>query len=237
MISFEGVVHGYDGENALDGVTLEVEEGEFVLVLGRNGSGKTTLLRHLNALLTPDKGRVVVDGLVAHENPRLAREKVGLTFQDAASQVVAETVEDDIAFGPENLGLKREEIRERVDEAAEAVGATELLGRSPYELSGGELRRVTLAGVLAMRPDVLALDEPLAGLDYDGEQSVVERVSEANDDGVTVLVATHDPEPFVELSDRAVVLEDGTVVRNGEPETVFTDGVERYGVRPPARYR
>jgi len=237
MISFEGVVHGYDGERALDGVTLEVEGGEFVLVLGRNGSGKTTLLRHLNALLVPEEGRVVVDGVVASEEPREVREKVGLTFQDAASQVVAETVEDDIAFGPENLCLDRAEIRERVDETAEAVGATHLLNRSPYELSGGELRRVTLAGVLAMRPEVFALDEPLGGLDYDGMRSVAESVGEANDGGTTVLVATHDPEPFVGYADRVVVLEGGDVVADGEPKGVFEEGVERYGVRPPAEYR
>jgi len=237
MISFENVVHEYNGEKALSGVDLKVKEGGFVLVLGPNGSGKTTLLWHLNALLTPDDGRVVVDGVVAHENPRAVREKVGLTFQDAASQVVAETVQDDIAFGPENLCLGRDEIRERVNEAAGAVGVTELLDESPYDLSGGELRRVTLAGVLAMRPDVLALDEPLSGLDYDGTRTVAERVSEANKKGATVLVATHDPEPFAESANRTVVLEGGKVAVDGKPEDVFEDGIGEYGVRPPSGYR
>jgi len=136
MIRVEDLVHGYDDGRALDRVTVGFDESEFVLLLGGNGSGKTTFLRHLNGLLLPDKGRVYVDGVPTDEDARQARRRVGMTFQDAASQVVAETVEDDIAFGPENLGLDREEIRRRVEEAAEAVGATELLDRSPYELSG-----------------------------------------------------------------------------------------------------
>lgn len=242
MISVEGVIYDHgdgseDGGKALDGVSLAVEEGEFVLLLGRNGSGKTTLLRHLNALLLPDEGRVLVGGISTDENKENARRKVGLVFQDAASQVVAETVRDDIAFGPENLRLGRDEIRERVDEAAEAVGVDGLLDRSPYELSGGELRRVALAGVLAMRPDVLALDEPLSSLDYEGEKAVVERVAEANDRGTTVIVATHDAEPFVGHATRAVVLEGGRIVEDGDPDTMFSRGLEEYGVRTPCGYR
>lgn len=242
MIRTEEVVydHGDGGDKegrALDGVSLAVEEGEFVLLLGRNGSGKTTLLRHLNALLVPDKGRVLVDGVPTDENKENARRKVGLVFQDAASQVVAETVRDDIAFGPENLRLGRDEIRERVDGAAEAVGVDGLLDRSPYELSGGELRRVALAGVLAMRPEVLALDEPLSSLDYEGERSVVERIVGANDRGTTVVVATHDAEPFVGHAGRAVVLKGGRIVEDGDPDTMFSSGLEEYGVRTPCEYR
>lgn len=237
MIRVESLVYGYEDERALDGVTAEFKEGGFVLLLGGNGSGKTTFLRHLNGLLLPDEGNVYVDGVPTDEDEEHARRRVGMTFQDAASQVVAETVEDDIAFGPENLGLERDEIQRRVDEAAEAVGATELLDRSPYELSGGELRRVTLAGVLAMRPDVLALDEPLAGLDYDGERSVVERIVEENEKGTTVVVATHDAAPFVEYATRAVVLDDGKIVEDGTPDELFSGGVEEYGVRTPWAYR
>lgn len=247
MIRVENVVYchgdrnrdGGDERNALDVVNLAVEEGEFVLLLGRNGSGKTTLLRHLNGLLLPDEGCVVVDGVPTdveggEEN---ARRKVGLVFQDAASQVVAETVRDDIAFGPENLRLESDGIRERVGEAAEAVGVTHLLDRSPYELSGGELRRVALAGVLAMRPEVLALDEPLSSLDYEGESAVVERIAEANARGTTVIVATHDAEPFVGHAGRAVVLEDGHVAEDGAPDTLFSRGLEEYGIRTPCGYR
>jgi biotin transport system ATP-binding protein len=241
MIRVEDVVFGHDeaAENALDGVTLTVDEGGFALLLGRNGSGKTTLLRHLNALLLPDEGRVFVDGVPTDEGggKENARRKVGLVFQDSASQVVAEKVRDDIAFGPENLRLGRDEIRERVDEAARAVGVTRLLDRSPYELSGGEVRRVALAGVLAMRPDVLALDEPLGGLDYEGERAVVERVAEASESGKTVIVATHDAEPFVEDATRAVVLGDGGVVEDGAPDELFSQGLEDYGVKTPCGYR
>jgi len=246
MIRVENVVHSHDEdggsgeeERALDGVTLSFEKGGFVLLLGRNGSGKTTLLRHLNALLLPDEGRVFVDGIPTDEENggENARRKVGLVFQDAASQVVAETVRDDIAFGPENMGLERDEIRERIDESARDVGITHLLDRSPYELSGGELRRVALAGVLAMRPAALALDEPLSGLDYEGKRAVVERVTEANERGTTVVVATHDAEPFVGHAKRAVVLEDGRVVEDGMPDELFSRGLEDYGVRTPCGYR
>jgi biotin transport system ATP-binding protein len=237
MISVEDVVHSYDEGRALDGVTLRFEGGEYALLLGRNGSGKTTLLRHLNGLLTPDEGEVVVDGVPTGEDPENAHRCVGMVFQDAASQIVAETVEDDIAFGPENLGLERDEIRDRIEEATRTVGATELLDRSTYELSGGELRRVALAGVLAMRPDALALDEPLSDLDYEGECAVVERVADANREGTTVIVATHDAEPFVEDATRAVVLEDGRVVEDGAPEELFSRGLEEYGVRTPCEYR
>ncbi|MFP4188213.1 MAG: energy-coupling factor ABC transporter ATP-binding protein [Halobacteriales archaeon] len=237
MIRFEGVVHEHDDERALDGLDLTVDAGEFVLLLGRNGSGKTTLLRHTNALLVPDEGRVYVDDVPTDKDAERARRRVGMVFQEAGSQIVAETVKDDIAFGPENLGLDRDEIRERVEEAVEAVGATPLLDRSPYELSGGELRRVALAGILAMRPDVLALDEPLADLDYEGERRVVERVKEANEDGKTVVVATHEAEPFVEHATRAVVLEEGNVVEDGTPDELFSRGLEDYGVRTPCSYR
>jgi len=244
MIRVENVVHSYDkrddgAERALDGVSLSVDDGEFVLLLGRNGSGKTTLLRHLNALLLPDEGRVLVDGVPTdgEDGKKNARRKVGLVFQDAASQVIAETVRDDIAFGPGNLRLGRNEIRKRVEKAARAVGVDDLLDRSPYELSGGELRRVSLAGVLAMRPDALALDEPLSSLDYEGEKAVVERVSEANERGTTVIIATHDTEPFVGHATRAVVLEEGRVAEDGAPETLFRRGLEEYGVRTPCEYR
>ena len=241
MIRFEDVVHEHGDGNgdgrALDGLTLELDAGGFVLLLGRNGSGKTTLLRHTNALLLPDEGRVLVDGVPTDEDAERARRRVGMVFQDAAAGVVAETVRDDVAFGPENLGLGRDEIRRRVAEAADAVGATPLLDRSPYELSGGELRRVALAGVLAMRPDVLALDEPLADLDYEGDRAVVKRVAESNCDGKTVVVATHDAEPFVEHATRAVVLEDGRVAEDGAPDELFSRGLEGYGVRTPCGYR
>lgn len=239
MISFEGVVHRHEGSDgrALDGLTAEFDDRGFVLLLGRNGSGKTTLLRHTNALLLPDEGRVTVGGVPTDEDAENARRRVGMVFQDAASQIVAETVRDDIAFGPENLGLDRDEVRRRVEEASAAVGAEPFLDRPPYELSGGELRRVALAGVLAMRPDVLALDEPLSDLDYEGERAVVGRVVEANDDGKTVIVATHDAEPFVEHATRAVVLEDGRVAEDGPPDELFSRGLEGYGVRTPCGYR
>ncbi len=219
------------GEPVLEDVDLEVEDGEFVLLLGGNGSGKTTLLHHFNGLESPDEGYVEVDGVDVTGDPGHAREDVGMVFQDAGSQIVSERVEDDVAFGPENLGLPQEEIQTRVDEALESVGAKHLRDRSTHRLSGGELRRVALAGVLAMQPRLLALDEPLVGLDYTGSRAVLEELKDLNDDGIAVVAATHAPRRYLDVADRAVVLYEGGVAEDGRLSEVL-DGVERYGVEP-----
>ncbi len=220
-----------DGEVVLSDVDLEIRRGEFVLLLGGNGSGKTTLLHHLNALAEPAEGSVEVAGVDAQEETAAAREKVGLVFQDPSSQIVSERVEDDVAFGPENLGLDRGEIRGRVEEALEAVDALHLGDRRTHRLSGGELRRVAIAGVLAMQPEVLALDEPLVGLDYPGSRGVLDELARLNAEGIAVVAATHDPRRYVDVADRAVVLHDGGVVVDDELPGAL-EGVEGYGVEP-----
>lgn len=224
---------------ALLDVTFRIEDGEFVGIIGPTGSGKSTLIQHLNGLLKPTSGEVLVDG----ENIwgkgmslRRLRQKVGLVFQYAEQQVFEETVRDDISFGPKNLGLSEEEVRRRVEEAAELVGLPkDLLDRSPFELSGGQLRRVAIAGVVAMKPEVLVLDEPAAGLDPKGRNGILSSVKEMHRTGMTVILVSHNMEDVARLCGRLLVLNRGRLVADGSPREVFsqTDLVARIGLKPP----
>lgn len=241
LLRVDDLVHGFgedaDGDDgavrAVDGVSLRVEAGEYLAIVGRNGSGKTTLLRHCNGLLAPDEGRVLVDDVPTTEDPSHARATVGMVFQDPRSQIVADTVIDDVAFGPENLGLPRDVIADRTDDAMERLGIAHLADRSPHTLSGGEVARVAIAGVLAMDPSLLVLDEPLGSLDADGRDAVLDALDRLRADGVAVIAVTHDLEPLLGRAERLIVMEDGAVVADGPMATVLRDGVARYGVRPP----
>lgn len=233
-IRTESLVHRYGDAVAVDDVTLTVEDGEFVVLAGANGSGKTTLVRHFDGLLEPDAGEVVVDGLSVPENLVAARSAVGMVFQDPRDQFVAATVGADVAFGPENLGLPRAEITERV---ADALAAVNMAGRGDDrvdELSGGEQERVAVAGALAMRPSHLVLDEPFTGLDAPARDAVVDRLAALRDAGTSVVVVTHDLRDVCALADRVVVMADGRVVADGDPDALG-DALERYDVRPPDR--
>ena len=233
-IRTESLVHRYGDAVAVDDVTLTVEDGEFVVLAGANGSGKTTLVRHFDGLLEPDAGEVVVDGLSVPENLVAARSAVGMVFQDPRDQFVAATVGADVAFGPENLGLPRAEITERV---ADALAAVNMAGRGDDrvdELSGGEQERVAIAGALAMRPSHLVLDEPFTGLDAPARDAVVDRLAALRDAGTSVVVVTHDLRDVCALADRVVVMADGRVVADGDPDALG-DALERYDVRPPDR--
>jgi biotin transport system ATP-binding protein len=222
----------FDGTLALDSVSLSVARGEFVLVAGANGCGKTTLLRHMNALILPQTGSVVVDGVSAAKNPERARQKVGMVFQEADSQIVGETVFDDVAFGPENLKLSRREIEERVLKALETVGMCGFSEHRPHQLSGGEKRRLAIAGVLAMNSEILALDEPFSNLDYFGVRQVLRQIVNLHEAGHTILLATHDLSKALAHAGRLVVMEKGRIVRDGPPAAAV-QGIERYGVREP----
>jgi len=212
---------------AITDITLDIADGEFVGVIGHTGSGKSTLMQHLNALLTPTSGSVEIDGVVLHEkgtDRRAIRRKVGLVFQYPEHQLFEETVAKDVAFGPKNLGIAPEEIDQRVREALARVGIDyDTLGeRSPFELSGGQMRRVAIAGVLAMRPSVLILDEPTAGLDPEGRDSVLNMVRDLHaQGGVTVLMVTHAMDDIARLATRIVVMEGGRVVMDGTPREIF----------------
>jgi biotin transport system ATP-binding protein len=232
MIEARDVVVTYDGTRALDGVSLSVGDGEFVLLVGPNGSGKTTLVRTFNALVEPDEGAVLVDGTDASGSPVAARTKAGMVFQHPRDQFVAATVGADVAFGPENLGLDGSEIDARVDEALSAVGLDGRRDERIAALSGGEQARVAIAGALAMGADHLVLDEPLAGLDFPARRSVLDHLETLHEAGTSVVVVTHDLRDLVAPADRVVALSEGRVAFDCAPEAAL-DRLETVDVRDP----
>ena len=236
MITIRNLVHRFDDEEALDGISLTVEDGEWVVLAGANGSGKTTLIRHFNALLEPDSGDVLVDGEPAHENPVRARTRVGMVFQSPRDQFVAATVGADVAFGPENLGLDHAEIDRRVEKALDTVNLSGYEKRRITSLSGGEQARVAIAGALAMEPDHLVLDEPFTGLDWPAQQSVLGRLDRLNDAGTGIVLVTHDVRDVLGRADRIVGLSDGTVAFDLPPDRA-REQLAAIDVRVPERPR
>lgn len=234
MIVVEDLVHRYEGDAspAVDGVSLDIEEGSFVLLAGPNGAGKTTLVRHFNALLEPDAGRVLLDGQPVHEHPVAARTGVGMVFQHPRDAFVAATVGPDVAFGPENLGLDRTEIDRRVGDALAAVGMAGRRDDRVDRLSGGEAARVAIAGALAMEPAYLVMDEPFAGLDADGRSAVRAALVDLKARGTGVVVVTHDPGIVYDLADRVVVMVEGRISLDAAPSEA-ADELEGFGVNPP----
>jgi biotin transport system ATP-binding protein len=236
MIKIEGLSYRYpDGTRALNTVNLAVEDGELLLICGPNGSGKTTLIRHMNGILTPSVGRVRVNGLLAADHSIEVRRQVGMLFQDVDSQLIGETVREDIAFGPENLGLSLEAVRQQVDWALEAMSISHLAEKPCYQLSGGEKRRVAIAGVLAMKPHTLIFDEPFSNLDYRGIQEALRQLLALHRDGHTVIVTTHDVEKVIGHASRVVIMERGEIVVDGSPAAILPL-LSRHGVRPPCTY-
>jgi biotin transport system ATP-binding protein len=221
------------GVTAVDGVSLSIAAGEFLLLAGPNGSGKTTLVRQFNGLLEPDSGTVEVNGQAVGENVVAARTAVGMVFQDPRDGFVAATVGADVAFGPENLGLDHEAIRRRVDDALAAVRLSGKETARIETLSGGERERVAIAGALAMDPDHLVLDEPFTGLDWPARQAVLERLEALHATGRSVVVVTHDLRDLAALADRVVVLSEGRVALDADPGDVDPDRLAELGVRPP----
>ncbi|WP_435361369.1 energy-coupling factor ABC transporter ATP-binding protein [Haloarchaeobius sp. DFWS5] len=220
MIQVTDLVHRFGDHRALDGVSLTIGDGAFVLLVGANGSGKTTLVRHCNGLLEPDSGTVEVDGSLVSANPVAARTSVGMVFQHPRDQLVAATIGADVAFGPENLGLAREEIDRRVADSLSAVGMDGREHERVDELSGGEQSRVAIAGALAMDPSHLVLDEPFAGLDKRARQSVLRRLDDLHAAGTSVVVVTHDLRDLLDRADRVVAMADGRVVVDGSPTEI-----------------
>lgn len=225
-ITFENVTFRYSGDQdaVLKDISMQINKGEFLTVLGANGSGKSTLASLMNGIVFPTEGTVTVDGLKVGEPDSLLeiRKKVGHVFQDPDNQIVSSVVEEDVAFGPENLGVPAEEIEERVTEALDAVGMLEYRLKSTYDLSGGQKQRIAIAGILAMRPEYIVLDEPTAMLDPDGRKTVMDVVNKINARGVTVILITHFMNE-VTMSDRVVVLSHGRIVGEGEPRKILTD--------------
>ena len=226
IIRAERLHYSYPGDEqeTLHGIDLEIEEGSFVAVLGHNGSGKSTLAKLMNAILLPSSGKVYVDGIDTADEERLLdiRRTVGMVFQNPDNQIVANVVEDDVAFAPENLGVPSEEIRRRVDEALKTVGMYEYRLHAPHLLSGGQKQRVAIAGVLAMQPRCVVLDEPTAMLDPVGWREVVATVTRlCREKGMTVVLITHHMSECVG-ADRLIVMSEGAIVADGSPREVFS---------------
>ena len=233
LLTFEHVTHTYQAGSpfqatAIRDVSLSLGSGEFTALIGHTGSGKSTLVQHMNALLSPTEGRVLLDGRDINEKgyPRRdVRRRIGLVFQYAETQLFEESVARDIAFGPKNLGLSAEETDARVREAMQRVGLSyaELAERSPFELSGGQMRRVAIAGVIAMRPEMLVLDEPAAGLDPLGREEILELVRGFHRDGTTIVMVSHSMDDVAENATRIIVMDQGQLTMDGTPGQVFAD--------------
>ena len=229
MIEVNHLSHLYVDENgndvrALDDVSLSIGRGEFVAIIGTNGSGKSTLAKHFNVLLQPTEGTVTVCGFNTLDDEHIwnIRQHVGMVFQNPDNQIVAAVVEEDVAFGPENLGVPSAEIRKRVDDALAAVNMTEYAEHGPHLLSGGQKQRIAIAGVLAMKPDCIVLDEPTAMLDPKGRLEVLETIHRLNkEEGITIVIITHFMEEAV-TADRVVVMKNGVKLQEGTPRDIFT---------------
>ncbi len=243
IIQTENVQFAYPAEEgktaplALGGVTLAIQRGSFVVVLGHNGSGKSTLAKTFNGVLLPCGGQVLVEGMDTRDEAKLLaiRQRVGMVFQNPDNQIVANVVEEDVAFAPENLGVPTEEIRRRVDDALAAVGMREFVRHAPHLLSGGQKQRIAIAGVLAMEPACIVLDEATAMLDPVGRREVLSTVHRLNrEKGITVVLITHHMDE-AEEADRVVVMDDGKVAMDGTPREVFTqvDALRSMGLTVP----
>lgn len=221
----------------LKGIDLSIEKGEFLAVLGHNGSGKSTLAKHLNAILTPTSGKVLVEGIDTSREDMIydIRQRVGMVFQNPDNQMVANIVEEDVAFAPENLGVPPCEIRKRVDDALEAVNMTVFKNHAPHMLSGGQKQRIAIAGVLAMEPDILVLDEPTAMLDPSGRKEIIKTIKRLNRElNMTVVLITHYMDEAVQ-ADRVVVIDGGEIKMDGAPSEIFprVDELKALGLDTP----
>ncbi|AKL97023.1 cobalt ABC transporter ATP-binding protein CbiO [Clostridium aceticum] len=228
MIEVENVVFDYTNNEeeikALKDITMQVNKGEFLVVIGHNGSGKSTLAKHMNALLLPTTGDVKVKGMNTKEEEYLwdIRQTAGMVFQNPDNQIVATIVEEDVAFGPENLGVEPEQILKRVDEALSIVGMSDYREKAPHLLSGGQKQRIAIAGVIAMRPDCIIFDEPTAMLDPSGRKEVIRTIKKLNkEENITIIHITHFMEEAVD-ADRVIVMENGNIVLQGTPREVFS---------------
>ena len=245
-MTLEHVTHTYQPGSpfqatAIQDVNMSIREGEFLALIGHTGSGKSTLAQHINGLLKPTSGRVLLEGQDIHQkgfDKREVRKAVGLVFQYPEHQLFEETVAKDVGFGPKNLGLSDAEIKERVVEALQKVGLAEpeIMEKSPFELSGGQMRRVAMAGVLAMRPRILVLDEPAAGLDPQSREDMLQLISGLHKQGTTVVMISHSMDDVARFATRAVVMEHGTIAMEGTPEEIFrhAERLEGMGLDVPS---
>ena len=225
MLEVKNIKYSYTKDyQALKGVSLKVEKGEMVALLGKNGAGKSTLFLHLNGIYEPDEGQVFIDGEeLKYDKKSLLkfRQKVGIVFQNPDDQIFAPTVEEDVAFGPLNLKLPMEEVQKRVTESLARVGMSGFEKKAPHHLSGGQKKRVAIAGILAMKPEIMVLDEPTAGLDPQGVRGLSKLLKELNDEGITIIISTHEVDFVPNYAKKVFVLVDGLLIAEGTPKEIF----------------
>ena len=226
MLEVKNIKYSYNTDyQALKGVSLKVEKGEMVALLGKNGAGKSTLFLHLNGIYEPDEGQVFIDGEeLKYDKKSLLkfRQKVGIVFQNPDDQIFAPTVEEDVAFGPLNMGLSMDEVQDRVEEALARVGMSGFEKTAPHHLSGGQKKRVAIAGILAMKPEIMVLDEPTAGLDPQGVVNLQKLLRELNGEGITIIISTHEVDLVPNYAQRVFVLVDGLLIAEGTPKDIFS---------------
>jgi biotin transport system ATP-binding protein len=233
MLEVKGLGRTYqENRKVLNNINISFPEGSFTIIAGPNGSGKTQLMRHLNGLLKPQEGEILLNGRSIQEDLTAARRKVGLVFQNADSQIVGQTVASDIAFGPENLRWSREKINEKVQKSVDELGLGELKDRRPHTLSGGEKKRAVLASVLIMEPEVIVLDEPFIGLDYPGVSDVLSDIVRLHKAGRTIILITHDLEKTLAHCSRLVLMHQGEICAQGDPLDLLSH-LEEYGIKRP----
>ena len=233
MLEVRGLSRSYDRDRkVLNNVDINFPEGSFTIIAGPNGSGKTQLMRHLNGLLKPQEGEILLDGKNIREDLQAARRRIGLVFQNADSQIVGQTVASDIAFGAENLKWPRQMINEKMEALFSELAIGHLRNRRPHNLSGGEKRRCVLAAVLIMEPEIIVLDEPFTGLDYQGVSDVLKDIIRLHRLGKTIILITHDLEKSLAHADRLVLMKDGEIRREGDPAGLLEE-VEAFGIRRP----
>ena len=244
FIEVKDLVYRYSKEQgddnlcpAIDHVSIEIKRGEYIAIAGSNGSGKSTLARCLNGLLLPTEGEILVDGMDTNDDDLIwdIRKKIGMVFQNPDNQIVSSMVEDEVAFGPENIGIENPELRKRVDNALKSVGMYEYRNREAHKLSGGQKQRIAIAGAVAMRPDCIVFDEPTAMLDPKGRSQVMKVIRELNNQGITIILITHFMEEVAE-ADRVLVMKSGKLLADSVPEDVFADTnlIESAGLEIPA---
>ena len=215
-----------DGTHALKNINMEIYKGQKVAIMGPNGAGKSTLFSHFNGLTEPTSGHVEVDGkAIKYDRDTLleVRQKVGIVFQDPNDQLFAPTVKEDVAFGPMNLGLDYEEVERRVDEALTMVGMEQYMDKTPHHLSGGQQKRVAIAGIIAMRPEIMILDEPTAGLDPEGVEKVLDILNNLNKEGMSIVISSHDIEMVNEFAEKIFVLNEGEILESGDKNEIFSN--------------
>ncbi|RAP49871.1 MAG: energy-coupling factor ABC transporter ATP-binding protein [Methanosphaera sp. rholeuAM74] len=239
ILEAKDLIYKYpDGTEAIKGINFKVEEGQMISILGPNGAGKSTFFLHFNGIIEPTSGTIEIDGkTLKYDKKSLldARSKVGIVFQNPDDQLFAPTVFEDVAFGPMNMGLSEDEVRERTTEAIKVVGMAGFEKKAPHHLSGGQKKRVAIAGILAMRPRIMVLDEPTSGLDPNGASDIMQLLYDLNEDGMTIIISTHDVDLVPLYSDNIHILRLGKIIKNGNCREVFSDKevVEKSNLRLP----